>query len=192
MVPYCLPTSKMNLVCSCLIIFDTNASVTNIKKHINNCYGSNYLRDPQKNKRHESIPKLDIGGDEFNNLVKRPQFFCCEGKLCLRIQKNIPIIGCVCGHTSAYYKITDHYKTCAYLESILNPKKKKGANQVNSELNIGDPLIVEYQSVNNTTTKEKRIPIVDKTANDDKNSYKYSLMFDKSFNKYSPFANDSV
>ena len=116
MTPYCLPFDRMFIVCSCSTVFD-KSSAQAAQKHIEkNCKGAS-----STDKITNTIPRIDIEGNDYEQLLKYPEYIRHKGHLCLRLRKGAPTVACVCGKTAAYYKMKGHTDKCEYLKKF-NPQ----------------------------------------------------------------------
>ena len=118
MTPYCLPFDRMFIVCSCSTVFD-KSSAQAAQKHIEKkCKGAS-----STDKITNTIPRIDIEGDLYEQLLKYPQYIRHKGHLCLRLRKGARRVARVCGKTAAYYKMKGHTDKCEHLQQF-NPQHK--------------------------------------------------------------------
>ena len=184
-IPYCLPHEYMHLLSCCSFI--TNGTSHKITMtHINLCQGTNCKEvKPSNAIELESIPKIEIDSDNFNNLAKEPEFFSNGRKLLLRMQKNVATVACICGHKAACYKIEhQHFKTCKYLKEMEKAfAKGNGPTQKLSPMkNNCLPVVKSYFSGDGVERSTKLT---------DTPRHMYSKI-DRKFDKYIPFGNDPV
>jgi len=183
-IPYCLPNGYMHLL-SCCSVITSGTSFKTAMKHINLCKGSNCKAvERTKTIQLESIQKIEIGSDDFNNLAKTPEIFSYDKKLLLRMQPNVVTVACICGHKEVYYKIEhNHCKTCKYLNQMLEAYSKENcATKLSPMKNNCLPVITRYFSVDGTETSTK--------LNDMPRHMCKKI--DNKFDKYIPFGADPV
>ena len=189
MTPYILPLkANLLLVCSCSKIFFNDGSGQITTKHLKYCKGADEKTPRKKDEeRMNKIPMISLTSKKYMNLVKIPQFFTYDEKLCLCVIYERTNVSCICGFKGIYNRpnFKAHMDDCSYLKMMLIPPNSNGYKPVDSISNNCNPVSHIYNSTT-TSTEEKQLGDWNTVMNTKKTYYMYKPFEESSAKFYIP------